>query len=122
MKWKTANPLDYELLKENAKRNRAQATEAESVFWQQVKNSALGEKCRRQYIIGDYLVDFFFRKSMLIIEIDGAYHFTPAQKEQDAIRQQWLQQSGYKVLRFTNEQVLFELTTVLQSIKLNLDK
>ena len=49
-KWMTADPLEYELLKENAKKNRQNATEAESVFWSMVKASALGQRCIRQHI------------------------------------------------------------------------
>ena len=50
-KWMTADPLEYALLKENAKKNRQNATEAESVFWSMVKASALGQRCIRQHII-----------------------------------------------------------------------
>ena len=50
-KWMTADPLEYELLKENAKKNRQNATEAEFVFWSMVKASALGQRCIRQHII-----------------------------------------------------------------------
>lgn len=73
-RWQVADTFDYELLKANAKANRNNQTDAESHFWNLAKGSGLGEKCRRQYIIGQYIVDFFFRKSMLIIELDGGYH------------------------------------------------
>lgn len=116
----TADPLDYELLKENAKVNRNNMTEAESAFWGMVKGSALGQKCLRQHIIGDYIVDFFFRKSKVIVEIDGGYHFTEEQQREDAVRQDWLEQMGYKVIRFTNEQVLFDTNNVIVQIKQNL--
>ena len=108
MKWQTADILEYELLKINAKANRLNMTEAESVFWQTAKGNGLGQKCRRQYIIGEYIVDFFFRQSMTIVELDGGYHFTQEQIEEDRIRQDWLERRGYKVLRFTNEQILFD--------------
>lgn len=74
--WQVADTIDYALLKENAKANRRNLTEAESVFWNIAKSSGLGQKCRRQYIIGQYIVDFFFRQSLVIVEIDGDYHFT----------------------------------------------
>ena len=80
---------------------------------------ALGQKCRRQYIIGQYIVDFFFRQSMLIVEIDGGYHFTEEQQRKDTIRQDWLEHMGYKVLRFTNEEVLFDTDRVIENIKTN---
>lgn len=119
-KWHTADVLNYDLLKGNAKANRINQTEAESVFWNIVRSNGLGQKCRRQYIIGQYIVDFFFRQSLLIVEIDGGYHFTEEQKEEDAIRQDWLEQMGYKILRFTNEEVLLDTDRVIEKIKLNL--
>ena len=118
--WMVADTMEYELLKENAKANRNNMTEAESAFWSLAKGSGLGEKCRRQYIIGEYIVDFFFRKSMLIVELDGGYHFTEEQQKEDAIRQSWLEHMGYKVLRFTNEQILFDTDNVIVEIKSHL--
>ena len=118
--WMVADTMEYGLLKENVKANRNNMTEAESAFWSLAKGSGLGEKCRRQYIIGEYIVDFFFRKSMLIVELDGGYHFTEEQQKEDAIRQDWLEHMGYKVLRFTNEQILFDTESVISKIKFNL--
>ena len=66
-----------------------------------------------------YIVDFFFRQSMLIVEIDGGYHFTEEQQRKDTIRQDWLEHMGYKVLRFTNEEVLFDTDRVIENIKTN---
>lgn len=116
----TADPLEYEHLKENAKKNRQNATEAESVFWSMVKVSALGQRCIRQHIIGDYIVDFLFRRSRLIVEIDGGYHFTDEQQLYDTIRQEWLENQGFKVIRFTNQEVLFNPENVITKVKQNL--
>jgi very-short-patch-repair endonuclease len=121
MKWQTANILDYNLLKGNAQANRSNMTEAESALWQMAKGNGLGQKCRRQYVIGDYIVDFFFRQSMLIVEIDGGYHFTEEQQEEDKARQDWLEQQGYKVLRFTNEQVLVDTDNTINEIRKHLN-
>lgn len=63
---------------------------------------------------------FFFRKSNLIIELDGGYHFTDEQQKEDAIRQDWLEHQGYKVIRFTNEQVICDTERVINIVKLNL--
>ena len=118
--WMVADTMEYGLLKENAKANRNNMSEAESAFWLLAKGSGLGEKCRRQYIIGEYIVDFFFRTSMLIVELDGGYHFTEEQQKEDSIRQDWLEHMGYKVLRFTNEQILFDTESVISKIQFNL--
>ncbi len=117
IKWQVADTIEYELLKENAKMNRVHMTDAESAFWSVAKGCGLGSKCRRQYIIGNYIVDFFFREKMLVVEIDGEYHFTDEQKQEDFVRQQWLEQHGYHVLRFTNEEVLFNLEETIIKIK-----
>ena len=117
MRWHTADIIDYKLLKDNAKANRRDMTEAESAFWQIAKGNGLGQKCRRQYIIGEYIVDFFFRQSMVIVEIDGGYHYTEEQQKKDKERQDWLEQKGYKILRFTNEQVLLDTDKTIETIK-----
>ena len=116
-KWQVADPLAYTILKENSKNNRRNLTTAETVFWKIAKSSGLGEKCRRQYIIGQYIVDFFFRKSKLIVELDGAYHFSDEQQKEDVIRQEWLEKMGYTVIRFTNEDILFNTENVITHIK-----
>ena len=118
--WMTADPMEYALLKENAINNRKNMTEAESVFWSMVQGSALGERCLRQHIIGCYIVDFLFRKSKVVVELDGGYHFTEEQQKEDAVRQDWLEQQGFKVVRFTNEQVLFDTDNTLTEIKKHL--
>ena len=121
-KWMTADPMEYELLKENARSNRRNMTEAESVFWSLVKGCALGQKCLRQQIIGDYIVDFLFRKSKVIVEIDGGYHFTEEQQKEDTKRTEWLEAKKYKVIRFTNEQVLFDINNIIEILKLSLGR
>ena len=115
-----ADLLEYPLLKNNAKANRQAMTEAESMFWSVAKSNGMGQKCRRQYIIGTYIVDFFFRSSMLVVEIDGGYHFTAQQQAEDSIRQNYLEKRGCKVLRFTNEEVLCDINNVIETIKKNL--
>ena len=120
MKWHTADIIEYELLKNNAKANRSNMTEAESAFWQIAKGNGLGQKCRRQYIIGEYIVDFFFRQSMVIVELDGAYHAAEEQQEKDKERQDWLEQKGYKILRFSNEQILYDTDNTINEIKKHL--
>lgn len=116
-KWEVADCMDYDLLKQNAKKNRANPTEAESVFWTIARSNGLGQKCRRQYIIGQYIVDFFFRKSLLIVEIDGDYHLTKKQKEEDKKREEWLEKRGYTILRFSNQQIMFDTDKTIKTIK-----
>lgn len=116
----TANPMNYNLLKDFANNNRKNPTEAESVLWDCLKKNALGKPFRRQYIIGDYIADFFCLPSKLVVEIDGGYHQLPDQIVDDAIRTEWLIKQGYRVVRFTNEEVICDIETVLHTIKENL--
>ena len=57
---------------------------------------------------------------MLIVEIDGRYHFTEEQQKEDVTRQNWLEQKGYKVMRFTNEQVLYDIDNTINELKKHL--
>ncbi len=116
MAYKTSYPDRYGLLKEFARENRKNQTLAETVLWEHIRDEALGVKFLRQHIIGDYIVDFLARSEGLIIEVDGAYHAERKQKENDAIRTDFLQKMGFQVLRFTNEQVLYDTDNVIQQI------
>ncbi len=107
----------YGLLKSYARENRKNATLAEQMLWEQLRDNALGIKFLRQHIIGDYIVDFVTREKGLVIEVDGGYHSEPRQQENDILREQELEQKGYHVLRFTNEEVLFEIENVMEQIK-----
>jgi len=118
-KWeafKTANPSNYNLLKENAVNNRKNQTEAESALWEALKNKALGCKFRRQHIIGDFIADFICLSHRLVVEIDGGYHQTAEQKEADELRTKFLNEIGFKVIRFTNEMVLGDIDSVIECI------
>jgi len=120
--WMTADPIEYALLKNNAKNNRESMTEAEKVFWTLVKGNAFGERCLRQHVIGDYIVDFLFRRSRLVVEIDGGYHSTREQQELDSLRTGWLEEMGFSVIRFTNEQVLFDTDNTMNKLRVQLNK
>jgi very-short-patch-repair endonuclease len=117
MSYKTASPDRYGLLKGYARENRKNATLAESVLWEHLRKNSFGQKFLRQHIIGDYIVDFFFRKSRVIVEIDGGYHFAAEQQKADTLRTECLEVQGYKVVRFTNEQVLCDTNNVINEVK-----
>ena len=77
-----------------------------------------GSRFVRQYIIGDYIVDFANLYTKLIIEVDGGYHSEPRQAEDDEIRTQHLEAMGFRVIRFSNEEVLFDIEKTLETIEL----
>ena len=103
-------------LKEFARQNRRQSTEAETVLWQAVRNPQLGVRFRRQHAIEGYIVDFICVSAKLIVEIDGEIHLTSEQAEYDAGRTFTLTELGCRELRFTNQQVLTRLDEVLAEI------
>lgn len=121
MEYKTASPDRYGLLKAFARENRQNMTLAESVLWDALRAGSIdGLDFLRQYIIGDYIVDFLCRDNGLIIEVDGGYHSEPRQAEDDEQRTEWLESRGYHVLRSTNDEVLYDLENVLYEIEQNL--
>ena len=73
MRWQTADPVLYGLMKEHSKKMRNIPTEAEKMLWNALSGKSLnGFKFRRQHIIGSYIADFICLKEDLIIEIDGS--------------------------------------------------
>ncbi|MFY7729481.1 MAG: vitamin B12 dependent-methionine synthase activation domain-containing protein, partial [Flavobacterium sp.] len=115
--WRTANPVLYGLLKEYCQRMRNQPTDAERIVWNALSSKKLeGYKFRRQHIIGSYITDFICLKRNLIIEIDGLIHQLPDNIVSDSERTAWLEEQGYKVIRFTNDEVIFRLNEVLDRI------
>jgi dTDP-4-amino-4,6-dideoxygalactose transaminase/very-short-patch-repair endonuclease len=112
----TADPALYRMLEAFAKENRSNPTQAEEVLWQVLRGGKLGAKFRRQHVIDQYIVDFFCAEKGLVIELDGGYHRRSAQMVSDAERTARLEQLGYHVLRFTNEEVIGNIDGVVAKI------
>ncbi|MCX7854973.1 MAG: DUF559 domain-containing protein [Anaerolineae bacterium] len=111
--WQT--PADvWRYLGPQAREMRKNPTFAEEVLWQRLRDEQLGVKFRRQHCIGRFIVDFYAREPRLIVEVDGPIH--EQQKEYDAWRQSILEEMGYRVLRFTNDEVLENVEGVIQVI------
>ena len=120
LRW--AAPDRYALLKDFARKNRINPTDAEIILWQHIRDKALGTKFYRQYVIADYIVDFVSLQSNLIIEVDGAYHSELEQQDYDEGRTARLESFGFKVLRFSNEEVLNQVDKVTNIIQLHLNE
>jgi very-short-patch-repair endonuclease len=103
---------------ENARALRNNPTEAEKHLWYMLRLKNLGVKFRRQSAIGCYIVDFVCFKKSLVIEIDGGQH---ANSEKDKIRDKWLKEEGFEVLRFWNHDVLKNREGVIEKIKKLID-
>lgn len=115
--YETADRFNYSLLKQFAIDNRKNPSEAELVLWKCIRNYQLGVSFRRQHIIGEYIADFVCLPVKLIIEVDGKYHQLPNQEYKDREREDVLIEKGYKIIRFTNEEVLFNTNQVIEKIK-----
>ena len=99
----------------NARALRARQTKAESLLWCVLRGRRLcGLKFRRQYPIDPFIADFACIDRRVIIEIDGGYH--DYLYEADVTRQQKLEEQGWGVLRFSNEDVLSDVEAVAISI------
>ena len=119
--WETADPALYSLLKEFSLKMRNQPTEAESILWNALSGKKVeGYKFRRQHIIGQYIADFICLRENLIVEVDGSIHQLPENIASDEERTNWLNHQGYRVIRFSNNDVLTNLGSVLDKILLTL--
>ncbi len=115
--YQTSDPMLYGLLKEYAANHRSVPTEAEIALWEMLRGKKLnGFKFRRQHIIGAFIADFVCLKKKLIIEVDGLIHQLPENKINDEERTQWLNDQGFEVIRFTNEEVLGDTDITLNAI------
>lgn len=116
--WQTADPITYSHLKDFVKKMRHEnPTQAEEILWNALKGKQLkGYKFRRQHIIGSYIADFICLKENLIIEVDGLIHQLPENKANDEERTRWLEEQGFKVVRFTNIEIISQLDVVLKNI------
>lgn len=115
--FQTTTKSYWNILKEFSRTNRKKATEAEDALWQKIRNNALGVNVRRQHAIQTVIVDFAITELNLIIEIDDSYHDEVEQKKYDEARTAFLNDLQLKEIRFTNEQVLNNITDVVAAIK-----
>jgi very-short-patch-repair endonuclease len=114
------SPLTPTLSREGRGSNRAKilrrnATDAEKLFWQKVRNRQLGGlKFRRQQEITPYIVDFVCMEKRAVVEIDGGQH---CESKADAVRDAFLEEQGFTVLRYWNNEVLHNIDGVLENLK-----
>ncbi|PRX11907.1 UNVERIFIED_ORG: very-short-patch-repair endonuclease [Martelella mediterranea] len=93
---------------------RRNETDAEKVLWRELRNRNLnGFKFTRQYPVGPYFTDFACREKTLVVELDGAQH---AENMRDAERTRYINNAGFSVIRFWNDEVLKERQDVLETI------
>jgi very-short-patch-repair endonuclease len=101
-----------------ARNLRKRLTDTEQLLWSQLRTRQIeGCKFRRQTPIGKYIVDFICHEHRLIVEVDGGQHSENV--NEDKIRDTWLGEQGYKILRFWNNEVLTNMEGVLEVIRDN---
>jgi very-short-patch-repair endonuclease len=101
---------------EQAKTLRREMTPAEHALWRALRGNRLGGwHFRRQHVIERWIVDFYCHRAQLVIEVDGEVH--DLQPARDAERQARLEGLGLSVMRFTNAEVLGELSEALRRIE-----
>ena len=102
---------------ERARDQRKNPTPAERRLWSCLRAKKLnGQKFRRQHVIDGYIVDFFCRNQSLVVEVDGDHHSEADAMWHDERRTEHLESRGLRIIRFPNEQVMKNLTQVLESI------
>jgi very-short-patch-repair endonuclease len=103
--------------RDRGRRLRAESTEQERKLWAHLRAKRCGGfKFRRQHRIGPYFADFCCVAQHRIIELDGSQHAEPQEERKDGLRTAYLNQQGYRVLRFWNEEINNELEGVLQAV------
>lgn len=101
-------------LQPNANRLRKEMTKAEACLWKYVLRAGKmkGYGFRRQRPVLNYIADFMCKELMLIFEVDGSIHELEEVRKNDEQRQKALEEAGFTVLRFTNNEVLTNIQWV----------
>ena len=113
---RTVKPASSPAVRARARQLRRPLTPAEQILWQHLRNRNFGGKFRRQRPIGPIIVDFYCNEARLVVELDGESHNHASQAERDELRTEWLEDRGYRVLRFWNHVVLRDTDSVIAAI------
>jgi very-short-patch-repair endonuclease len=110
--WKVSSRL-----RSNARVLRKNSTDAERLLWSEIRDHRMqGLSFRRQVPIGNYIADFVCHAAKLVIELDGGQHFSDQSEQADAARSAVIEAQGFKVLRFSNHDVMTNRAGVLETI------
>ncbi|HRN84842.1 MAG TPA: DUF559 domain-containing protein [Hyphomicrobium sp.] len=110
------------IMSERARRLRRDKNDAEKKLWRELRElNRQGFHFRQQAPIGPYIADFADHTARLVIEVDGGQHGAPPGIKTDAARTRWLEDNGYRVVRFWNADVLTNKLSVMDAIVRDLD-
>jgi very-short-patch-repair endonuclease len=99
-------------LSQNLRKN--QTKEEQKLWYQFLRKYPV--QFRRQFVIGEYIADFYCHKAKIVIELDGSGHYEPEQIQKDRLRTNYLEAQGLQVLRFTNTDVQRNFYSVCEEI------
>ena len=108
-------------MKERRKELRKKPTKSENLLWEELRNSKLGFKFKRQYSLENFVVDFFCKEKNLAIEIEGGIHKKKDVLIYDKYRFKYLEGLGVKVIRVRSDEVEERMGTILDRIRRELD-
>ena len=101
-----------------AKGLRKRSTDVEQLLWGHLRAGRFeGKKFRRQHPIGQYIADFVCLEKRLVVELDGGQHALPDEILKDRERTSWLENEGYTVVRFWDNEILTNTSGVLEAIR-----
>lgn len=88
----------------------------EVLLWQRLRLRPCGVKFRRQHPVGRYVADFYAPDARLIVEVDGVAHDRGDRPERDALRDDWLREQGFVVVRIAASDVLKDVDAVVDGV------
>jgi very-short-patch-repair endonuclease len=98
-----------------ARNLRKNATDPERLLWSHLRRRQMaGFKFRRQHSVGPYICDFACVEARVVVELDGSQH--AEQSDYDARRDSFLRSSGFRILRFWNNDILSRTAIVLETV------
>ena len=110
--------FNNKITKERRRELRKAQTDSEAVLWRILRNKQMGGyKFFRQYGVGPYIVDFYCPLVKVVIEVDGGQHYSEEGLKHDYKREKFLKESGIRVIRFNNLDVLNNKEEVFESIQ-----
>ena len=104
-----------EKLTGNARTLRKRMTKEEAKLWYQFLR-LYRPRFHRQYVIGNYIADFYCHQAKLVVELDGSQHCYPGEIEYDQRRKEYLQSQGLTVMRLSNLDVMRQFQSVCEVI------
>ena len=100
----------------NARRLRREMTKAEKLLWSRLRRNQLGTHFRKQVPFRYYVLDFASVTARLVVEVDGDSHYTKEGIKKDRERDAFLRERGFRVLRFSNYEVVRHTDAVVNQI------